>query len=80
MSVRQLTAEQVERLTLLDKLPDDVVVPTRDAMLIACIGSQSTWQRLKALGKTPPVYQLNGSTDGFRNGDCKEMRARRRVA
>lgn len=78
MPIRQLTADQVERLIRLRKLPNNVVVPTRDAVLIAGVGSLSTWQRLKRKGETPKVFPLNGSTDGFLNSDCQKMRGRQR--
>ena len=74
MPIRQLSTEQIERLRLLHQLSDDIIVPTRDAWLLAGVGSSSTWQRLRAKGRTPSAHPLNGSTDGFRCGECRGMR------
>jgi hypothetical protein len=77
MAIRHYSPEELVRLKLLHELPDRVIVPTRDAMLLAGVLSVTDWQRRKARGETPPVYRMNGITDGFKVGDCKVMATRR---
>jgi hypothetical protein len=61
------------RLKLLHELPDDALIPTRDAALLSGAGSLPTWQRLKAEGRTPRAFLVNGSSHAFKVGDCKRM-------
>jgi hypothetical protein len=74
--IRQHSPEELVRLKLLHELQDHIIVPTRDAMLIAGVRSISDWQRRKAKGETPRAYPINNTTSGFRIGDCKKMALR----
>jgi hypothetical protein len=73
MPVRQLTLGEIERLNALLKLPDEAIVTTRDAVLLSRVGSLSTWQRKKRVGKTPRAIPVNGSTEGYVVGQVKAM-------
>jgi hypothetical protein len=73
MAIRHYSPEELVRLKLLHELPDHVIVPTRDAMLLAGVRSISDWQRRKARGETPRAYAMNNTTDGFKVADCKKM-------
>jgi hypothetical protein len=75
MPIRQLSEDQLRRLKLLCQLPDDALVPTRDAALLSGVGSLPTWQRLKSLGRAPRARVVNGNSHAFRVGDCKRMAA-----
>jgi hypothetical protein len=76
MPVRQLTEDQLRRLKLLHELPDQARIPTLDAVLLSGCGSRSTWQRMKALGKTPRGFLVNGNTEVFEVGSVKAMNAK----
>lgn len=76
MPVRHLPLDQLERLRLLLALPDEAIVPTADARLIAGGVSPATWERMKRARKTPRVFPINGNTDGFRVGAVKAMHAK----
>lgn len=80
MPVRRLPLDHIERLGRLLTLPDEAIVPTADARLIAGGVSSSTWERKKRAGKTPRVYPINSNTDGFRVGEIKAMHAARAEA
>jgi hypothetical protein len=54
-------------------LPDDALIPTRDAALLSGAGSLPTWQRLRTLGRTPRAYLVNQNSHAYKVGDCKRM-------
>ena len=76
MATRILSLEQLERLKVLENMPDTVIVPTLDAALLD--GSAvSTWEKKRRLGQTPPAFNINARALGYQVGDIKARRAAR---
>jgi hypothetical protein len=70
------TTDDLPRLNHLLALPDDAVVNTKDARLLAGGLSPSDWQRRRKRGETPERFWLTRNAHGFRVGACKAMARR----
>jgi hypothetical protein len=68
MPMATRTIEQLERLAVLAKLPPDAVLLTEDAALYRGT-AVSTWERDRALGRTPPAIKVTSRTLGYRKRD-----------
>jgi hypothetical protein len=76
MAARKPSLEQLERLALLEKLPDTAKVCTADAALMWGVGI-STWERMRAKMKTPPASQPNGRALSYTVGLIRAGRVAR---
>jgi hypothetical protein len=66
--IQKRTPEQLARLKILLSMPPDAVFPTADAANYRGVAI-STWDRLRAHGKTPPAIRIDSRSLGYRKRD-----------